>query len=225
MKSIYERYGRENRLLSVIFLLCAVILIISASIAIPIYVRFFYYSNVDAYDIDEQVGMDREDVIEAYDDVLDYLTHIESEFKAGILPFSEEGRAHFEDCRVLFDINAIALIASLLGVSVLLILNKIGIIVLSRPSNRPLGYYAGLITLILFAVLGVLIAVDFRTAFVTFHKIFFPGKSNWMFDPATDPVIMILPSQFFMNCALLICSSIILVSVILVVKNARKREV
>ncbi len=225
MKSIYERYGRENRFLSVIFLICAVVLIISASIALPIYVRFFYYSNVDAYDIDKHVGMEREDIIEAYNDVLDYLTHLEPEFKAGILPFSEEGRAHFEDCRVLFDINGIALIASLLGVIILLILNKVGIITLSRPANRPLGYYAGLITLILFGVLGIIIAIDFRTAFVTFHKIFFPGKSNWMFDPTTDPVIMILPSQFFMNCALLICSSIILVSIILIAKNARKMEV
>lgn len=68
-----------------------------------------------------------------------------------------------------------------------------------------------------FAVLGVtaaaaaavlvvagLAALDFDRAFVVFHAIFFPGKDNWIFDPATDQIILVMPEVFFRNCALLI---------------------
>ena len=56
----------------------------------------------------------------------------------------------------------------------------------------------------MFAVLGGLAATDFNRAFVLFHSLFFPGKTNWIFDGRTDPVIWLLPEQFFASCALLI---------------------
>ena len=69
----------------------------------------------------------------------------------------------------------------------------------------------------LFLVIGVLVALDFNRAFVIFHSIFFPGKSNWLFYPDTDPVILIMPAVFFRNCAvfialtlLVICAAVIL---------------
>ena len=49
-----------------------------------------------------------------------------------------------------------------------------------------------------------LAALDFDRAFVVFHAIFFPGKDNWIFDPATDQIILVMPEVFFRNCALLI---------------------
>ncbi|MDY6096348.1 MAG: DUF1461 domain-containing protein [Oscillospiraceae bacterium] len=32
---------------------------------------------------------------------------------------------------------------------------------------------------------------------------FFPGKTNWLFDPRTDQIILILPDTYFRNCAIL----------------------
>jgi len=55
-----------------------------------------------------------------------------------------------------------------------------------------------------FAAVGALAAADFDRAFVIFHSLFFPGKGNWLFDPAKDQIINILPQTFFMNCAILI---------------------
>ena len=46
--------------------------------------------------------------------------------------------------------------------------------------------------------------LDFQRAFVVFHTLFFPGKTNWLFDWRTDPIILFLPEAFFRNCALLI---------------------
>ena len=51
---------------------------------------------------------------------------------------------------------------------------------------------------------GALAALDFSRAFTVFHAVFFPGKDNWLFNPATDEIILIMPERFFLNCALLI---------------------
>ena len=39
---------------------------------------------------------------------------------------------------------------------------------------------------------------------MVFHAIFFPGKDNWIFDPAADQIILVMPEVLFRNCALLI---------------------
>ena len=52
--------------------------------------------------------------------------------------------------------------------------------------------------------IGALAALDFDRAFVVFHSIFFPGKTNWVFDWYRDPIIRVLPQDFFRNCAILI---------------------
>ena len=62
-------------------------------------------------------------------------------------------------------------------------------------------------------LIALLAALDFDGAFTVFHSIFFPGKDNWLFDPVTDPVILILPEAFFRNCAIaivsILCSSVV----------------
>ena len=70
---------------------------------------------------------------------------------------------------------------------------------------------------IVFALLIGIIAIDFDSAFTVFHHVFFPGKDNWLFDPRYDQILNILPQDFFMNCATLIGSSIILISVGIIV--------
>ena len=79
-----------------------------------------------------------------------------------------------------------------------------------RPFGMNITFSSGAFTLGGFALIGGLVALDFDTAFTIFHKMFFPGKDNWLFNPYTDGVIMILPQDFFMNCAILIFSSIVL---------------
>lgn len=70
--------------------------------------------------------------------------------------------------------------------------------------------------------LNLLAALDFDGAFTVFHSIFFPGKDNWLFDPVTDPVILILPEAFFRNCAIAIVTVLLTVCIMLVV-TGRKR--
>lgn len=214
----------SNKLLSIVFVLAVVVLIITFSIGLPIYVRPFYYAHVDALDMPEKWGLDREMIIEAYDEVLDFLTRDDCEFSTGVLPFSNEGKGHFEDCKTLFDLNKNAFIISLATVLILLFLHIVRAIRLARPFGMPLSFFAGFGTLLLFASLAVVVAQDFSAAFTVFHKIFFPGKSNWMFNPYKDPIILFMPQQFFMDCAILICASILIISFALMVRGIKKKD-
>lgn len=54
---------------------------------------------------------------------------------------------------------------------------------------------------VMIGLIGVLIGFD--NFFILFHKILFVGDSTWLFDPNADPVIYILPEEFFLHCFLL----------------------
>ena len=73
-------------------------------------------------------------------------------------------------------------------------------------------------------LIGVLAALDFDRAFVLFHTVFFPGKTNWVFDWRTDPIILLLPQSFFRNCALLILGVLLLWCGALVALDLRTRR-
>lgn len=50
-------------------------------------------------------------------------------------------------------------------------------------------------------VLGLVgVFIGFEQFFTLFHQILFVGDDTWLFDPAKDPVILILPENFFLAC-------------------------
>ena len=215
--------NNTNIFFSILFVIAIVVLTITFSIGLPIYVRQFYYVHVDALDMPENYGIEKEEIIKAYDEVLDYLTKDGKEFGTGILAHSEEGKAHFEDCKVLFDLNKYAFLISLAVIVILWCLDKLCLANLARPFGLPLCFFAGLFTLLLFGGLAAVVMQDFSSAFTTFHQMFFPGKANWLFNPNTDPIILFMPDRFFMDCAILICSSIMMISVLLMSKGVKNR--
>ena len=219
-----------NSSLSVIFVIAVVILTITFSIGLPIYVRAFYYAHIpsiqEEFKEELDITLERDLVKDAYDEILDFLTLPGREFGAGEVPYSEEGKGHFEDCKILFDLNRNALIISAIAVAVLLILNRLAVINLKKPLGFGLTFFSGIGTLGLFGALGLIVSRDFSAAFTIFHKIFFPGKDNWMFNPYTDPIILFMPQRFFMHCAILICASILLISAaFIVIGIIRKKRV
>ncbi len=202
----------KNKLLTAIFAIFTVLLIISASIALPIYIRPFYYAHIEPYNLTEETGKTEEEIRAAYDEVLDYLTLPNREFGTGVFKHSEEGKSHFVDCKGLFTLDTVVLIVSFVAVTALSLLAARRAFKLSRPFGAHVLLTCGGATLTLFAALGIVIAIDFDTAFTVFHKLFFPGKDNWLFNYSTDEIIRALPQQFFANCALLIGTSIIALS-------------
>lgn len=159
---------------------------------------------------------------QAYGDVMDYCMGRRPDFAAGVLPFSAEGASHFADVRWLFLLVVWVFVAAaglLLAGAVVCRLQRQR---LPRLGGRTPGFWAACGLGGLFLLIALLAALDFDGAFTVFHSIFFPGKDNWLFDPVTDPVILILPEAFFRNCAIAIVTVLLTVCIVLVV-TGRKR--
>lgn len=212
----------KKRLLSVLCAVCVSVFLLTASIGLPIYIRPFYYAHIGAFELERLSGYSESQIREAYDEVLDYLTLPGKEFGTGDLPHSAEGKAHFEDCKALFDLNAGLLIGSALVLAVLFAMRKKwGPYRLSRLSAPA---WAAVLSVTAPMIIGFLAALNFDRAFVIFHSIFFPGKTNWVFDWYADQIIRILPQEFFRNCAILIGVGLVSMAVgILVWEGKRKK--
>ena len=209
---------------SVLFGIAVFLFIITFSISLTIYCRFFYYLHINPLNLPEISGVDYSSIKAAYDQVLNYLTLPGCAFGTGVFKHSAAGAAHFADCKVLFNLNVIVLISSFAVILPLVILDKKGVLKLYRPFNLSTAFYAAISIFVVFFVLAIVVAIDFDAAFTTFHHLFFPGKDNWTFNPYYDPIINVLPQQFFMNCAILIVSSIIIISTSIIVFELIKKR-
>ena len=86
------------------------------------------------------------------------------------------------------------------------------------------AFYAAVLCIGLIVLVAILASMDFYAAFVTFHSIFFPGKENWILNYRTDPIINVMPQDFFMHCAILILVLLLLGCVIFLLQKPRKRD-
>lgn len=193
-----------NITLTVIFIIALVLFMLTFSIGLPIYFRPFYYLQIKTLGLEEQTGWSYETIKTAYDEALNFCTLPGGTFGAGELKFSEEGAAHFADCKVLFNLNLYVLIGSFVVLAVLTVLQQVKVFTLCRPLNRHAYFWSAIVAVALPVILGCIIAADFDKAFQVFHAVFFPGKDNWLFNPNKDEIIRIMPEQFFANCAIFI---------------------
>ena len=211
---------RPSKLATLLMAAALAALILSFSIAVPILFRPFYYLQIDTLNLPERTGWSEDTIWEAYDQVLDYCV-LGEPFGTGQLAWSQSGYSHFADVRQLFllDFRVLGVSAALCGVLLALRLGR-------RFTFRPLlergpCFWAGVSAGGLVLLLAGLAALDFQRAFVVFHAIFFPGKTNWIFDETTDQIILVMPQEFFRNCAILIgvvlltcCAALVLVDLL-----------
>lgn len=212
----------KRSVLSLICAVCVFFFLLTAAIGLPIYIRPFYYAHIEPLALAERSGFTEAQIREAYDQVLDYLTLPGQEFGTGEMAYSEAGKAHFEDCKVLFDLNA-SILACSGGALLLLFLlrKKWGPYRLGGHSS---AFWAAALALAAPMIIGGLAAMDFDRAFVVFHSIFFPGKTNWVFSWNADQIIRVLPQEFFRNCAILIgCGLVVMAGGILIWEWRRKK--
>lgn len=203
---------RRDKCLAALLAVAVFFFILTASIGLPIYIRPFYYAHIEALDLPGVSGFAADRIIEAYDEVLDYLTLPGRDFGTGVMACSESAADHFRDCKVLFDLNAGLLLASAAVIAVLWVLRRMGRIGPLKLGSHGGAFWGALAAVGIPLVVGALAALDFSRAFVIFHSIFFPGKDNWLFDWNADQIIRVLPQQFFMNCAILIGAGILVLS-------------
>lgn len=214
---------KTSKLLTALVSLLTALVLLTAAIAAPILCRPFYYAHIGPLRLCEQTGLTRDEIKTAFDEMLDFCLGGE-EFSTGVLRWSEEGKSHFEDVRVLFllDLRALAVCAVLLAA--VLILARLRSRRCARLLGRGPAFWSGAGLAAVFLLVGALAATDFDRAFTVFHALFFPGKDNWLFDPARDQIITILPQTFFMNCAILILAILLLGCLVLILADLLPRR-
>ena len=200
---------KQSKLFTLLLAVVAAAVLLTAAIAVPILCRPFYYAHIGPLRLEEATGYTRAEIKAAYNEMLDYCLGGE-EFSTGVLRWSESGKAHFTDVRMLFLLNLKVLAVAAAVLIIALIAGKLAKLRPAPLLRRGPAFWAGAGLGGLFLILGGLAALDFDRAFIVFHSLFFPGKANWIFDPRTDEIINILPEVFFRNCAILILAILVL---------------
>lgn len=199
-----------NISVTVIFIIALVIFIIGFSIGLPIYCRFFYYIQIRTLDLPAQaaeygIKADYAQIKQAYDEVLNFCTLPGREFGTGIFKWTETEKGHFADCKVLFSLDFWLTLCTGIVSLTLVLLNRFKVITFVKPLKRRAYFWAAVIAVALPVLIFLLVLiVGFDRAFEAFHAVFFPAKENWNFDPETEQIIIVMPQEFFMNCAIII---------------------
>lgn len=189
--------NRQSWTVSIVGGLILFLCLVCVSVTITLNFRPLYYMDMKLLHISEDSGYSDEVIKKNYDVLIDYnnVWHTET-LDFPDFPMSESGRIHFEEVKKVFGVFEYGAI----------ILLPISIVIIVIANKRKLGRMfaaAGICSIGIPAALGLLIASNWEWVFVTFHKLVF-RNDYWLFDPNTDPVILILPDAFFMHCAAMI---------------------
>ena len=211
----------SSKPLSVFLAAMMALALLTGATAAPILCRPFYYAHIGPLGLEERTGLTRDEIKTAYGEMLDYCLGKE-EFSTGVLKWSESGKSHFTDVRVLFKLDLTALACALGTLGALALLIRRGRMRPAPLLGRGPAFWAGAGLAAVFLLVAALAALDFNRAFVVFHTLFFPGKDNWLFDPNTDQIINILPQDFFRNCAILILALLVIGCAALILWDFRR---
>ena len=214
-----------RKLLSVLTIPFSALAILSGAIGIPLLLmKPFFSLHIRPLQLCSQSGLTGSEIKAAFSDVMDYCLGLQSEFSAGILPFSPDGASHFADVRRLFLLDFQVFFLSLAVLVLIAVFCRSRKWRLCRIGGHSGAFWGCVGLLSLFLVIGVPVALDFNRAFVIFHSIFFPGKSNWLFYPDTDPVILIMPAVFFRNCAVFIALTLLVICAAVILWDRRRHR-
>ena len=209
---------KESRFLTVFMAVLTALLVVSGSVAVPLLLRPFYYAHIEAFDL-TSYGIAVEQIKVAYNQMMDFCLGLRPDFAVGELIFSQSGMEHFVDVKKLFLLDLWELGLAAMCMAVLLPVCRKKKLRPALLAGHGAGFWGAVGLAVTFLTVGGLAALDFDRAFVIFHALFFPGKSNWIFDWRTDPIILLLPEGFFMNCAVLILALVLMWCAALIVAD------
>jgi len=195
------------------------VLVISASVTFTLFDRGAYARMQEKLNLPEAAGISEQELLDNYNALIDY----NSVFYTGPLEFptfsmSDAGRIHFEEVKAIFSVFQIALIISA-------VLTALCCLVLLKKRRYRFLTLGGILTLAIPAlVVCVMAIVGWDRFFVLFHELFF-NNEFWVFDASTDPVILILPDAFFLNCLIRIVVGIVVSAALLIIGSVFLRRI
>ena len=195
-------------LAGVIFAFAVIAAVLITSFEIAMYSDFsVYQKEYEKYDVLSELDMTMDDVMYVTHEMMEYLrggrdtlsvmTTVEGKEQDF---FNEQDRFHMGEVRDLFigglNIRTGAVIVSLICL-VFLIASKARLKkILARSYQIALGITGAAVLFI-----GAAAIIDFNAVFVQFHHIFF-DNDLWLFDPAEDYMIRMLPEGLFADMVL-----------------------
>lgn len=158
--------------------------------------------DVNKYQLDAFVGLDKETIKANYANLSHYLWLFHrAPLELPNFAMSLEGAIHFADVKRIVDMMQIIWIGT--GIY--------GIYHYLKSRDFLLLKNVAMLLVVVPSSLGFLAACNFSQAFIFFHHLLF-SNDYWIFDYRTDPVILILPEEFFMHCFFVIVAIVLFIS-------------
>ena len=180
----------------------SMLFLLSLSIFLTIYLAWIFYPlEIQWLNLTDRVYLKPETIQYNFHILMNYLTNpFYQVLQMPDFRSSEAGLHHFAVVKNLFHlVQFLALLTLPIFYYFVKKIVKKGFLSIFRKSLLLLVFLPLLIGLV-----GVLIGFD--QFFTLFHQILFVGDDTWLFDPAKDPVILILPETFFLHAFLLFFS-------------------
>ena len=177
----------------------SLLFLLSLAILVTIYLAWILYPfEISWLNLTNRVHLKSDIIQYNFHILMDYLTNpFNPVLEMPDFPSSESGLHHFVVVKGLFHLAQ--------GVAIV----TLPIFYLFWKQVIQKGflslYRRGLLIMLsLPLVLGLVgVFIGFEQFFTLFHQILFVGDDTWLFDPAKDPVILILPEDFFLHAFLL----------------------
>lgn len=206
-----------KKLITIILSLALSIFLISLAVKGTLAFRQLYFYDLDHLNIARDYGMKKEEIMKNYNILIDYIQDKKiAKLSMPSFKMSREGEIHFKEVKDIFmKFNTLMYICG--------VLSFIGIIYMTKIKNFLFLKFSSIMLIVIPVVLSIPFAINFDKSFTAFHKLFFTND-YWEFDPVRDPIINVLPQEFFFHCAVMILALIALFSFILyfIYKKTRK---
>lgn len=170
--------------------------LLTLAITLTINARWLYQWDIQHLELLNYTSLSEKELLMNFDQLMRYLnTPWITELKLSDFPVSASGALHFYEVKRLFLVNygvlLVSLIPSFLYVRHLFKNKRLWTLI--QPFKIAVGVPL---------IIAVVMAMGFDRFFVAFHGIFF-NNDAWIFNPATDPIINVLPEEFFLHCFIL----------------------
>lgn len=164
-----------------------------AIVAVLLVSPVLFWLQLQSIDTQKWLLLTKEAVFSNYMELLYYLMNpFVSVLSMSDIPVSKMGAFHFMEVKHLFIFNGFcAVIFTVFSVKGVRWFSQKGLAIWARQA-----LYISIIGL--FALVCT-IGIGFSMWFEWFHQIVFRNDA-WLFNPRTDPIILVLPETFFLTC-------------------------
>ncbi len=199
-----------NKILFVLIVLGLPSTILLSCVSIITFDLNHYIKQYEKYDIPDETGISKNELIIATENLLDYMQDKRNDlnFKSIINDseeefFSERDKLHMIDVKNIFKLIKLIRNILVLTLASLIIFNRLSKnMKINKSKCLMLSSFFGALP---FIILIVLINLDFSKYFTVFHEIFF-NNDLWLLDPDIDRLVNIFPEEFFAYTAIKILS-------------------